>query len=150
MPLSSTRPAPLPAVLALTAAASTEAVDPVLPVGEAESLADRLGEPEPEEEEEDEEVIRAGPLADELDALALALMLELPLALALALGEGLAARLALPPPIDETGVHCEVAPAGWGAGVVGSPCRKVEPPYTPGASSVGSPSQLSNPGSCSG
>jgi hypothetical protein len=31
--------------------------------------------------------------------------------------------------------------------VVGSSWWKVTPPYTPGASSVGSPSQLSNPGS---
>jgi hypothetical protein len=119
-----------------------------------------------------DEVILAGPLADEeaeaeadpldidIDIEELALMLieldmlefedmdefdDIELAEAEALG--IAARLADPPPIVEKGVHWEVAPAGWGAGVVGSPWLKVEPEYTPGASSVGSPSQLSNPGS---
>jgi len=124
---------------------------------------------------EEEEVILAGPLADEeaeaeADPLDMVIeeledmvildmdMLELEdmdmlefedieLAEALAEAEAIAAKLADPPPIVENGVHWEVAPAGWGAGVVGSPWEKVDPEYTPGASSVGSPSQLSNPGS---
>lgn len=39
-----------------------------------------------------------------------------------------AARLAVPPPMVETGVHWEVAPAAWAAGVDASPWEKVDPP----------------------
>ena len=60
---------------------------------------------------------------------------------------GLAARLAEPPPTLWTVLHPYVFPGGGGAGVVGSPWWNVDPPYTPGASSVGSPSHWSNPGS---
>jgi hypothetical protein len=106
--------------------------------------------------EEEEEVILAGPLADdeaeadpldididididedeladidilELDMLELDIMLEFADELALELADtvGIAAKLADPPPIVENGVHCDVGPAGWGAGVVGSPCRNVDP-----------------------
>ena len=54
-------------------------------------------------------------------------MLELDEALELAEAEGIAARFADPPPIVENGVHWDVGPAGWGAGVEGSPCENVEP-----------------------
>lgn len=127
VPLISTFPAALGEVLALALAPAASAD----PLGEvvADALPPllRLGEPEPDCEEDE---IRAGPLdVDEVELEdELALMLELELELELALADGWAARLALPPPIVETGVHCEVAPAGWGAGVVGSPCRKVDPP----------------------
>ena len=144
--------------------------------GEVDAEAALTAEPVAEGEvDRVEEVILAGPLADEeaeaeadpldmvmdmeeLEDMVILDILELEdmdmlefddmeLAEALAEADAIAARLADPPPIVEKGVHWEVAPAGWGAGVVGSPWEKVEPEYTPGASSVGSPSQLSNPGS---
>lgn len=111
--MNSTLPAALPELLELAAAASTEegaAVGDALP----DPLAPTLGETE-------EDDILAGPddvedveLEDEvalpLEVLALMLMLEFPLAEAEA--EGPADRLAVPPPIVEKGVHCDVAPAG--------------------------------------
>lgn len=126
VPFNSTRPAALPELLELAAAADAEG----RAVGDELPLAPEFGAAEADPEEEEAEDILAGPeeVEDvELDmvafplALALALMLELELPLAEAGAEGLAARLAVPPPMVEKGVHCEVAPAGCGAGVVGSP-----------------------------
>lgn len=125
VPFISTRPAAFPELLALAAAADAEgaAVGDVLPLRLPRALA--ADETEAEAEAED---ILAGP--DEVEdvefdmvafplILPLADMLEFPLAEAET--DGTAARLAVPPPMVEKGVHCEVAPAGCGAGVVGSP-----------------------------
>lgn len=117
----STRPAALGELLALTAASAADplgaAVTEALPLplwldeaADDESLAGPLDVEDVELEDDDE-----FPLA-----LALILELERELELALALAVGLAARLAVPPPMVEKGVHWEVGPAGCGAGVVGS------------------------------
>jgi hypothetical protein len=122
--------------------------------GEVDAEAALTAEPVAEGEvDRVEEVILAGPLADEeaeaeadpldmdmeeLEDMVILDILELEemdmlefddmeLAEALAEALAIAARLADPPPIVEKGVHWEVAPAGWGAGVVGSPWEKVEP-----------------------
>lgn len=96
-------------MLALATAASTE------PVGAA--VAEEPLPPDEAEPEEEDDVIRAGPLAEEVVEVELEEEEELLAeaeaeALALAFELALAARFAEPPPIVETGVHCEVAPAG--------------------------------------
>jgi hypothetical protein len=120
--------------------------------GEVEADAALTLEPVAEGEvDRVEEVILAGPLADEeaeaeadpldmvmeeFDDMVILDILELEdidmlefedMELAEAEADGMAARLADPPPIVEKGVHWEVAPAGCGAGVVGSPWEKVDP-----------------------
>lgn len=106
-PCISTFAAALGEVLALAAAASAEPLGAAV----AEALPPSLRLEEPESETEDE-VIRAGPLEVDEVELDEALALTLELELALAFADGLAAKLALPPPMVDTGVHCEVAPAG--------------------------------------